>query len=425
MDRTLKEITHFFGHISDREERIVHAAFDSRKVEKGSLFFALPGEKVEGQDYLEEVAKKGGIAAVVSENYSGPDFGLVLIRVKDVKQALQALGQDVFREKTPYVIGVTGSAGKTTTKEFIATLLMEKFPVAKNSGSMNSQVSLPLTLINWSGEEKVLVLEMGMSHPGELSRLIEIAPPHLGVLTNINYQHAAFFPNLEAIAEAKCEMFKSPQMEKGIFHLQTEQFAGVRALNLPKTWVHLKDPRADYTLQNIGVTPPFTESHFQENFLQAVAVCRHFGLSWEEIERGARQLKPYDHRFQKLEKRGILFIDDAYNASPVSVKAALTNLPSGKRKIGFLGAMGELGAFEEESHREVGECAVKVLDHLLCIGKACVPLVEVFQREGKKVELFETKEEAKRRLLAIASEGDVVLIKGANSLCLWTILEDL
>ncbi|NGX50908.1 MAG: UDP-N-acetylmuramoyl-tripeptide--D-alanyl-D-alanine ligase [Chlamydiae bacterium] len=423
MRKTLREITHFFGQESDRTDQIVHVACDSRKVERGSLFFALKGEKVDGESFLEESAKRGAVGAVVSKGYSGPDFGCTLIRVDDVTRALQELACEVYQESHPFVVGVTGSAGKTTTKEFIATLLAEKFPVGKSSGSMNSQVGLPLTLLNWKGEERVIVLEMGMSHKGEIARLIEIAPPDLGVLTNISYQHSAFFPDLDAIARAKCEMFASPKMKMGIFNLGVERFQAVKELELSKEWFHLSDLRADYTLKKVDVSAPFEESHFNENFLAAVAVARSFDLSWEEIGQGAKKLKPYDHRFQKKEKRGILFIDDAYNASPLSVKAALANLPPGRRRIGLLGAMGELGDMEERCHREVGECAVKVLDQLICIGATCTPMVEIFRREGKEGALFETKEEATEHLKSVMREGDVVLIKGSNLQKLWTILE--
>jgi len=426
MRKHLKEITHFFGQeaggeqqlSSKRHDQIVHVASDSREVKSGSLFFSLIGEKVDGHTFLEEVAKMGAVGAVVSESYSGPDYGLKLIPVRDVRVALQDLARTVYQEKPPFLVGVTGSAGKTTTKEFIATLLAEKFPVGKNKGSMNSQVGLPLTLLNWKGEEEVLVLEMGMSHAGEMERLVEIAPPDLGVLTNISYQHSEFFPDLESIARAKCALFASPKMKSGIFNLETEEFEAVRELDIPKTWFHLSDTHAHYTLKNLGVSPPFEESHFQENFLAAVAVARYFDLSWEEIAQGAQKLKAYDHRFQKIEKKGILFIDDSYNASPLSVKAALANLPRGKRRIGLLGAMRELGAEEERSHKEVGECAAEVLDHFICIGKEWKGV------EGRRVEHFDTKEEATVRLKALIREGDVVLIKGANSFKLWTILEE-
>ena len=158
-----------------REEIVVHVSFDSRMVQKGTLFFALTGEKVDGHSFLEEVASKGAIAAIVSESYRGSNYGLVLIFVPDVKKALQDLAEHVFREKSPLVIGVTGTVGKTTTKEFLAGLLGKKFRVMKTPGSMNSQVGLPLTVLNWEGQEEIVILEMGMSEKGEIKRLVEIA----------------------------------------------------------------------------------------------------------------------------------------------------------------------------------------------------------------------------------------------------------
>ncbi|MCB1110651.1 MAG: hypothetical protein KDK64_06675, partial [Chlamydiia bacterium] len=262
--------------------------------------------------------------------------------------------------------------------------------------------------------------EMGMSQKGELSRLVEIAPPHLGVLTQVTLAHSAFFKGISEIAEAKCELFSSEKMERGFFHLGTRKFKAVQRLDIPKTWFALE--RADVTLKN--VTPPFEEKHFQENFLAAASVAFHLGMTREEVERGGGHLKPFDHRFQKIEKQGILFVDDAYNASPVAVKAALSSLPQGKRRIGFLGAMKELGAFEEASHRDIGEHALPLLDHLICIGEECLPMVDVFSQGGKKVDYFKEKEEAVSRLKELAEEGDVVLLKGSNSLKLWTALEE-
>ncbi|MCB1106599.1 MAG: UDP-N-acetylmuramoyl-tripeptide--D-alanyl-D-alanine ligase [Chlamydiia bacterium] len=422
MRKKLKDIGTFFGKKLHRSDVVFHATYDSREVKQGSLFFALEGEKVDGHLFLKEVAEKGGIGAVVSASYNGESHGLQLIKVPDVRKALQDLAREVFQEKSPLVIGVTGSVGKTMTKEFLAGILSEKFRVAKSFGSMNSQVSLPTTVLNWEGQEEIFVLEMGMSEKGELTRLVEIAEPHLGVLTKITLAHAAFFESLEEIAEAKCELFKSKRMERGFFHLETERFSSVRALDLTKTWFHLSDPRADITLK--GLPSPFEEHHLQENYLAAASVAFHLGMTQEEIEAGAKKLKPYSHRFEKVKKNGILFIDDSYNASPEGVKAALSALPKGKRRVGFLGAMRELGRFEEESHRDVAKQALGVLDHLICIGKECLPMVEIFEKEGKTVEYFKEKGSAVKRLKEIAEKGDVVLIKGANSFKLWTVLEE-
>ena len=414
MRKTIHKIAKFFGYHSSRDDVIAHVAFDSRKVQAGSLFFALTGETVDGHKFLQEVAEKGAIAAIVSSDYAGSDFGMELIHVPDVKWALQELAREVFKEKTPLVIGVTGTVGKTTAKEFLATVLSEKFRVAKNPGSMNSQVGLPLTILNWEGEDEILVLEMGMSEKGEISRLIEIAPPELGVLTKLSLVHSAFFDDIDGIAEAKCEIFRSKKMKHAFLNSDTKGFEAVQKIETSKTWFEKCDLKA-----------PFDEPQLLENLGAVVSVARHLGMTEEEILRGTQKLKPFDHRGEKIEKKGVLFIDDSYNASPVASKAAFKSMPEGKKRIALFGAMKELGAFEEVSHREVAECAFPVIDKLLCIGKECKPMVEVFQKGGKSAELFEKKEEAAVRLKEVMEEGDVVLIKGSNSFKLWTILENI
>lgn len=409
------------------------AAFDSRKVEKGGLFFALKGETVDGHDFLEEVAHKGALAAVVSQSYTGPDFGLILLPAHDVRFALQKLARDIHRENPCYVLAVTGTVGKTTTKEFIADLLSERYRVAKPVGSANSQVSLPLMVLNQKEEVDMLILEMGMSFPGEIRRLVNIAPPDFGVLTKISLVHSENFEDLEGIARAKMELFESEKTKMGLFNLETMEHPPVREVSLRKTFYSTTTPYADYFLKPvqggviIGDSPvldvPFQATHLLENYLCAVAVARMHDLSWEEIQRGTKKLKPYLHRFQIFDREGIQFVDDSYNASAVSVKAALDNLPSGKKTIALLGSMRELGKYCASSHEEVGRYALPVLDHLLCIGKETEPMVKVFQEAGKPVEIVDTLAEAKKRLAEIASEGDVVLVKGSNSLKLWNVLD--
>lgn len=409
MHKSTEEIAQFF-----REKKISYVAFDSRKVKPGSLFFALKGERVDGHMFLEKVAGQGAVAAVVSKDYQGSSFGMELFPVEDVRKALQGLARIVFQEKRPFVIGVTGTVGKTTAKEFIAGILSEKFRVGKSVGSQNSQVSLPLTVLNWEGEDEILVLEMGMSEKEELSRLTEVASPDLGVLTKVSLAHSEFFDDIEGIAEAKCELFTSKRMKKSFINRDAKDFKAVQELKVPITW-----------FEAATIPSPFTEPQLLENLGAAVAIARHLGMSEEEIERGAQKLKPFTHRGERIEKKGVLFIDDAYNASPVAMKAALKSMPEGKKRIALLGGMKELGAYEEESHREMGECALPLLDELLCVGKECQVMVDLFKEEGKRATLFETKEEAVAHLKTIMEEGDVVLLKGSNSFQLWTTLEEL
>lgn len=412
--KSIREVGHFFGKTTSRETIISHVAFDSRKVKPDSLFFALRGEKVDGHMFLEEVANKGAIAAVVAKDYLGPDFGMELIGVDNVRNALQDLAREVFQKNPPLVIGVTGTVGKTTAKEFIAGILSEKFRVGKSEGSQNSQVSLPLIILNWEGDDEILVLEMGMSEKGELSRLVSIAPPDFGVLTKISLAHSQFFKDIEGIAEAKCELFTSKKMKHAFINKDAKNYQAVLDLKVPITW-----------FEKAMIPSPLSSSQLLENLGAAVSIARHLGMSEEEIMRGAQKLKPFTHRGERIEKKGVLFIDDTYNASPVAMEAALKSIPEGKKRIALLGGMKELGAYEEESHRAIGECALPILDELLCVGKECQIMVDLFKKKGKRATLFETKEKAAAHLKKIMQEGDVVLLKGSNSFQLWTILEDI
>ena len=198
---------------------------DSRLVEEGDLFFAIQGEKVDGHVYLKEVAKKGALAAVVSAAYSGDDFGLRLFRVEDVRAALRRLAEQVHQQYPCRVIGVTGSVGKTTAKEFIAELLGGCFRVNKTPGNANSQVGMPLSLLNAKGDEEVFVAEMGMSQPGEIARLVAIAPPEIALITKIASSHVAFFADgLQGIALAKGEILSSPKMRLSVMNAQVVPF---------------------------------------------------------------------------------------------------------------------------------------------------------------------------------------------------------
>lgn len=416
---------------------------DSRNVHPGELFFALKGEKVDGHDYLRQAASKGAIGAVVSQNYRGEDFGLVLLRVDNVLAALHKLATIVHAQRAVRVVAVTGSVGKTTTKEFIATLLQGKFNVGKTPGNANSQVSVPLTILNAQGDEEIFVIEMGMTNLHEIRRLVAIAPPEVAMITKIALAHAAFFPEgMEGIAEAKAEILSHPLTKLAIVNHQAARFSAVQRSTALKITYGLEEDAAAsdfvlcrerelfYAREKEAVTPPFplpfSASHLCENFIGAAAVARAMGMSWEEILPQVQKLKSFKHRFESVEKQGILFINDAYNANATSMLAALTNLPvqrQGKKRIAVLGSMKELGTFSEQSHTEVARIALSHIDYLLCLGEECMAMVDVFQKEGRPVEHFLELVEIKKRMFELAEEGDVVLLKGSNSLKLWELLE--
>jgi UDP-N-acetylmuramoyl-tripeptide--D-alanyl-D-alanine ligase len=415
-------------------------AIDSRQVQKGGVFFALQGNKFDGHDFLKEVASKGAVAAVVEAPFQGETGGLILLRVESVPKALQHLAQIIQAKRMQRVVAVTGSLGKTTTKEFIATLLKQKYSVAKTPGNSNSQVGLPLAILNGSGEEEVFVAEMGMWKGEEIRRLTEIAPPQVAVITKIGFAHVEAFPDgLEGVAGAKAEIFSHPATELGVVGVKALEYAAIRDTgHFPKKSFAVGPAFANFVLEEGRLVQdrdemsppfmlPFSESHFCENFVGAAAVARLMGLSWQEIILGAKELKSAPLRYEKIDRCGISFINDCYNATPEAMEAALLNLPRpsfGGKTIAVFGEMTcGLGSYSEGAHIKVAEQALEKVDHLLCYGKGCLPMMKIFSDKGRPAEFFCDLKKLKTVLMEIAKPGDVVLIKGSNSNQMWQILE--
>ena len=439
-ERSLQEIADEMGVSGRFLGSVDHFCIDSREVKTGSLFFALKGERVDGHDYLEGVAKRRGAVAVVSKSYQGDDFGLIIFRVDDVVLFLQQLAQRELAKWDGRIIGITGSVGKTTTKEFLATILEKKFRLFKSPLSYNSKVTLPLNILNARGDEELFVLEMAMSEKGEIRRLVEIAPIHFAIITKIGRTHTEFFPDgIEGVAEAKGEILESPNLQLAVIPNEALGYSGISSRGSCKK-ISFGSGGADYEIKREGetfriiesgepglpFTLPFTAEHLCSNFLAAVAMSRALGLEWEEIFSVAEELKPASKRFETVVKEGVTFINDSYNASAESTVAALKNLPAPEengKTVFVFGEMRELGKFSEQSHHEVGEVAAERVDHLLCLGEACAPTMKALREKGKQVDLFNDFESLKKRLFCMTSKGDVVLIKGANSHQLWRILE--
>lgn len=426
------------GHTLSSEDLIQGFAIDSRLIQPGAVFVALKGERVDGHTFLKEVADKGAIAAIVSEDYAGEEVGIPLLRVVDPLLALQDLARELVASRGVRVVAVTGSVGKTTTKEFVASLLEERYRICKTLGNANSQVGVPLTILNSACDEEVLVLEMGMSQAGQIQTLVQIAPPEVAVITCVGWAHAAFFDNgIEGIAAAKAEIFSHPKTRLGVVPADAARFASVLRSGSCKKVLF---PSADYSLERVSggvvicsgeerTAPfklPFEAKHLVEDFLAAVAVARAMDVSWEAICQKAERLTLFKRRFETVERAGVIYLNDSYNASPESMRAALQNLPktaSGGKKIAVLGEMKELGPFSERSHQEVGQLALSTVDHLLCFGQGCSPMVSLFSDAGRPVHLFTDFTQLRERLAALVQPGDVVLIKGSNSNGLWRLLE--
>lgn len=413
---------------------------DSRLVKEGELFFALKGERVDGHDYLAEVASKGAVGAIVSKDFRG-ECGMPLLAVDDPLQALQQVAHDILAKSSVRVVAITGSIGKTTTKEFTRTLLSQKFRVAASPGNSNSQVGVPLAILNHTaGDEEILVLEMGMTVPGNLARLIQIAPPEVAVLTNVALVHACNFEAIDEIAWAKAEILSHPQTKLGIIYEGIPQFEAIcKTGTCKKISFSTTSSTSDYGIdlnrlqarlehQSIDIGElPVPGKHNLHNLLAAIAVARHFHMKWEEIKRGISQLALPERRLQFVNRKGILFLNDSYNASELSVKAALETLPQPKergRKIAVLGSMMELGKFSDECHRRVGEHALEHVEQMFCLGEECHAIHQVWEHSKRPVQLFKTRDLLVASLREHLKEEDVVLLKGSRSKELWKVLEE-
>lgn len=417
---------------------------DSRLLKEGDLFFALKGDRVDGHAFLHEVQQKGALGAIVSKNYEGSVKGLHFLRVEDPLNALQNLARIVLASRSTRVVAVTGSLGKTTTKEFTKALLSARYRVAASPGNSNSQIGVPLAILNHStGDEDIFVLEMGMTMPGHIARLIQIAPPEVAVITTIALVHACHFEAIEEIASAKAEIFSHPCTQLGILHRDISNFAdiclvgGCRKLSFSTTSLqadyHL-DLSEFYILQSelekvkiaLG-TLPVPGKHNVHNLLAAIAVARYFHVDWEEIKQAISSLALPDRRLQFVRRGDVLFVNDSYNAAEISVKAALESLPQPNgegRKIAVLGSMLELGKFSHGCHQRVGEFALNHVELMYCLGEECLPIYEIWKKAGRFVQLFENRAELVACLKRDLKPSDVVLLKGSRSKEVWKILEE-
>lgn len=443
----LKQMSYVLGGEIFPDVPIEGFAVDSRLVIPGSVFFALKGAQSDGHCFLKEVKAAGAICAVVSQEFTQEIPGLLLLKVEDVLFSLQKLATWKMSQQKTRCIAVTGSVGKTTTKEFIATLLGGSFKVLKTPGSANSQIGFPLSILNENSDGDFFITEMGMSEKGNIANLIKIAPPELVVMTKVALAHALFFPGgLEEIAEAKAEILTHSHTKKAFIHAQARQFSAFQQEEYfekvfyglgSDEFVQANDcllqkgigcfyleQQRDRITKNFAL--PFTATHLSENFLAAALIAKEVGMSWEEIFAQAQGLTPYKMRFESIHKDGVLYINDAYNANPESMKAALQNLPSPQkegRMIAVLGEMRELGSYSKSAHEEVGRIAAKHVDLLLCLAGDAVHMGSEFSKSGKPSKFFTTIKDLQKELVLQVKSGDVVLIKASKSLKLWEVLE--
>lgn len=416
---------------------------DSRKIEQDSLFIPIVGERADGHDFIENVFSKGALVTL-SEKKLDSDFPYVL--VESSLQALKDLAEFYLEQLAIPVVGITGSVGKTSTKEMIASVLAQKYCTLKTDGNFNNEIGLPLTVFCLREEHQVAVLEMGISDFGEMSRLTKIAKPDVAVITNIGLCHLENLGSRDGILKAKTEIFEGLRSNGTIVlngdddKLATiEQYEGIRPVFFGYDKNH--EIYAD-EIENLGLKGvsckihtkqgefsahiPVPGVHMVMNAMAACAVGLAMGLNLQQIRDGIQSLKPVSGRTNIICGERYTVIDDCYNANPVSMKASVDVLMGAiGRKVCILGDMFELGAKEEELHRQVGEyIAGKELDLLVTIGSLSRNISQAAAvNEHCQCVHLDSKEQAFRMLPELLKQGDSILVKASHGMHFTEIVE--
>lgn len=408
---------------------------DSRLVSPGGVFFALKGNRVDGHDYLSEAKDKGAIAAVVDVDYSGPNHGLQCIQARDVAKTLQdwaAYNRELRKCK---VIAITGSVGKTTTKDFAYSLIKPHFRTYKAPLNYNTQLTLPLCILNAPEDTEVLILEMGMTEKGQIQTLAKIAKPHITLITKIDAVHIENFKEgINGIIAAKGEVLQEPSIEKKIinanlqnYYPKTDLTFSISDKNAHIFTEKIKDKVIFYENGEKQVESPalFSELFFWENCTAAISLARMMGIEWKDIAPSLKNLKPQKMRFEKYLKDGITYIEDCYNASPESYRMGIESLKDmqAERKIGILGDMSTLGKYTQKYHKEVAQLSVEVFDVVFCVGQHTSTIFDAFIQRNKEAYLFSKKEPLINLLKNTLKSGDLVYVKGSRNLELEKILQ--
>jgi len=415
---------------------------DSRLTTSGELFFAIVADR-DGHDFVASAAARGAAGAVVSRDVSVPDPAFALIRVPDTLRALQRLAQDVLAERNPIVVGITGSIGKTTTKEFSAAILSRRYRVLKSEANFNNHLGLALSLLRLENGHQAAVLEMGMSAPGEIRALAAIAPPDIAVITNVSPVHLESLKTMENIAAAKKEILEGmkwggsavlngddPYVErisqdwsgpKIYFGLRTSceiRVEGMERLGYDGFKFDLV-----YRREKRRIKFPFLADSFIYNLLAALGVAQALAIPFDDVEEAIRGLKPFAKRGTLLKfKNHTVLIDDSYNSNPKALEGALSNfalLPA-RRKVAILGDMLELGDAAGFFHVKAGGQAARAgWNVLITIGPLGRSMAESARAAGIRPEhvyVFATSEEAAAQVSAIIREGDLILVKGSRGM---------
>ncbi|MCL0032524.1 UDP-N-acetylmuramoyl-tripeptide--D-alanyl-D-alanine ligase [Peptococcaceae bacterium] len=439
---TLEEITLAVdGELmqGDKNKTVSSVSIDTRTLKKGDLFFALRGTKYDAHEFLEQAVEKGASGLVVSKDDLSLKSSVPIIKVSDTLKALAKLAAYNRKENDVFIIGVTGSNGKTTTKDLIYAVLKKKYSVLKNKGNFNNEIGLPLTLLELNESHDYAVLEMGMRGFKQIDALCKIADINAGVITSIGTAHLELLGSIDNIALAKGEILENvPQ--NGFALIPADKLAMLRPARCRgEVYTFGVEVNADYCatdikakngfMEFIAHTPygkakmslPLLGRHNVANAMAAVAVALKLGFELEEIKEALLDVEVSPMRLQIIKNKKFIIINDAYNANPDSVKAAidiLLELGDGRRKVAVLGDMLELGEKEQEMHYEVGEY-LKNIDVLLTVGRLAEHIAFGAKCAGlTKDNIYCCKDNmsAVAKLKEILQLNDMVLVKGSRGM---------
>ncbi|PWH19619.1 MAG: UDP-N-acetylmuramoylalanyl-D-glutamyl-2, 6-diaminopimelate--D-alanyl-D-alanine ligase [Anaerolineae bacterium] len=451
----LEALTH--QRFESARQPITDAVVDSRLVIPGALFVALPGERKDGHNFVQDAFQRGAHLALIQRpvetnapildlrtlplQADAPQPPLCLL-VQDSLKALQDTARFWRRKLHLKVIGITGSVGKSTTKELIAEVLSRRYATLKSPGNLNNEIGLPLTILRLSESHERAVLEMGFYVIGEIAFLCEIALPHIGVVTNVGTVHAERAGSQEAIAQGKSELVQAlPPAPHGvaILNIDDPYVRQMAQKTQAKVFFYGLDPQADlwadeiqshglegisfrvhYRNEILHLRIPLLGRHSVHTALRAIAVGLADNLTWQEIVEGL-QSTPIQLRLTVVRtEQGALILDDSYNAAPESTLAALNLLAElDGRKIAVLGDMLELGIYEAQGHELVGRRAAEVADLLLTVGERGKIIAAAARRAGMRRENIQEVNDALEAIPLLQKElheGDIVLVKGSHGM---------
>lgn len=453
MKLSLARIAGALGATGDFERDAVARGYslDTRTIKPGELFFAVKGERLDGHEYVGAALKAGAVSAVVQRDHlAGFAEAKNLIVVDDSLDSLQKLARFVRREWGKTVVAVTGSAGKTTTKEVIAKVLSARFDVLKTEGNFNNHFGLPLQLLRLEPEHDIAVMELGMSHPGEITDLAAIAEPQIGVVTNVAPVHLGYFKSIAGIAKAKQELIDSlPPSGTAILNADDEYVSQFGMKFAGKVVMYGIERPADVRAENIeprgtagsafDVTTggergrlelPLIGQHNVYNALAATAVSILMGMTLADVREGLATIAAVDKRGQIVDVAGVTVINDCYNSNPraldsmVDALAGMTPGASGRRIV-VAGEMLELGLAGDDLHRRCGAHMASRVDVVLGVRGLAKQIVEGAKHASKavQVEFVDTPEQAGEWLAREARPGDIVLLKASRGVKLEKALE--